>query len=54
MEDLAVVPGEPLRLSARLSVRDGATGRPDELLAALGLDPFGARIVRVRLILAEA
>jgi len=54
VEDLAVVPGEPLRLSARLLVRDGATGRPDELLAALGLDPFGARIVRVRLILAEA
>jgi len=51
VEDLRVVPGEPVGLHDRLAVRDGATGRPDELLAALGLDPFGARAIRVRLIL---
>ncbi len=35
----------------RLSVRESATGRPDEVLLAMGLDPFAARIERTELIL---
>ncbi len=31
----------------RLSAREGATGRPDELLLAMGLDPYAARIERI-------
>ena len=39
------------RLEMRLSAREGATGRPEEVLAALGLDPTTARVERTRLIL---
>ena len=35
----------------RLSARESATGRPDEVLLALGLDPFAARVERTELIL---
>jgi radical SAM-linked protein len=38
-------------LTMRLSVRESATGRPDEVLLALGLDPFAARIERTDLVL---
>lgn len=38
-------------LRMRLASREGATGRPDEVLLALGLDPFAARICRTRLFL---
>jgi len=38
-------------LGMRLVAQPGATGRPDELLLALGLDPLGALIHRTRLIL---
>ena len=53
VEDLAL---ESMRngyaqLRMRLSAREAATGRPDEVLMALGLDPFAARIERTRLIL---
>lgn len=34
----------------RLTAREGATGRPEELLAALGVDPFAVHIERVNLI----
>ncbi|UCF60246.1 MAG: DUF2344 domain-containing protein [Anaerolineaceae bacterium] len=34
-----------------LSAREGATGRPEEVIASLGLDPTYARIHRTRLIL---
>lgn len=44
--------GEALRM--RLTSREGATGRPDEVLLALGLDPTAARICRTRLFLAPA
>jgi len=47
-------PGEPTLLRMRLSVREGATGRPDEVLLALGLDPFATRIERTGLILEPA
>lgn len=39
------------QLRMRLSARESATGRPDEVLLALGLDPFAARIERIELIL---
>lgn len=37
-------------LRMRLSARESATGRPDEVLLALGLDPFAAQIERTALI----
>ena len=40
------------RLLALLSARENATGRPDELLAAMQIDPLSARIHRSRLIFA--
>lgn len=44
--------GRP-RLRARLAARPGATGRPEELIAALGLSPTLARYHRVALRLAQ-
>jgi radical SAM-linked protein len=38
------------QLSVRLSAREGATGRPEELILALGADPMNARYHRTRLI----
>ena len=48
IEDLSVVSnhdGAP-RLEMRLVTRTGATGRPEEALLALGVDPFAARVHR--------
>jgi len=42
--------GKPC-LFMRLSARSNSTGRPDEVLFALGLDPFSSRLERVALIL---
>jgi len=42
----------PGTLVMRLYARQGATGRPDEVLEALGLDPLSARIERTSLTLA--
>lgn len=42
---------EGILLDMLLSARDSATGRPEEVLSELGLDPFGARITRTELIL---
>jgi radical SAM-linked protein len=39
------------RLLARLSARESATGRPDEVLSAMGIDSSAARIQRTRIIL---
>ncbi|HSR48429.1 MAG TPA: TIGR03936 family radical SAM-associated protein [Anaerolineales bacterium] len=39
------------QLTMRLSAREGASGRPDEVLEALGLDPALAIATRTRLIL---
>lgn len=36
-----------------LSARDGATGRPEEVLSALGIEPETARVERIRLIFQE-
>jgi radical SAM-linked protein len=38
------------RLSIRLSSREAASGRPEEVVAALGLDPNSVRVHRERLI----
>lgn len=38
-----------LRLHLRLTVREGATGRPEEVMLAMGLDPFAASIERTQL-----
>lgn len=43
--------GAPPTIWMRLSAREGATGRPDEVLAELGLDPSAAHIERCNLIL---
>jgi len=43
--------GHSSQLFMQLSAREGATGRPEEVLAALGFDPLLARIERFRLIL---
>ncbi|MEW5869505.1 MAG: TIGR03936 family radical SAM-associated protein [Chloroflexota bacterium] len=42
------------RLLARLSARQGATGRPEEVIAALGAVPEKARVHRTRLIFQPA
>jgi radical SAM-linked protein len=39
------------RLLCRLAAREAATGRPEELLSALGIDPLAARIHRTRLLM---
>jgi radical SAM-linked protein len=39
------------KLALRLAARSGATGRPEEVLLALGIDPVSARVHRTALIL---
>lgn len=39
----------PILLHLTLSVREGATGRPEEVLSVLGLDPFRSSIARTQL-----
>jgi len=51
VESLALCPDGTLFM--RLSAREGATARPEEVLSALGLDPSQARVERTRLILAD-
>jgi radical SAM-linked protein len=51
VETLEVAPGGR-ELRMQLAAREGATGRPEEVLLALGLDPTRALIRRTRLILA--
>jgi radical SAM-linked protein len=41
------------RIHARLMAKEGATGRPEEVLDALGTDPLSARINRDRLVIAD-
>lgn len=51
--DLQILPPDTQahpRLTTRLSAREGATGRPEELLDALGLDPLAARVERTKLV----
>jgi radical SAM-linked protein len=41
-------------LKMHLSAREGATGRPEEVLAALGVDPTTARVERTSLLMTPA
>jgi radical SAM-linked protein len=55
IEHLAIIPArdlEPLRLTMHLSARESATGRPEEVLNTLSIDPFSTRIHRVHIKLA--
>jgi radical SAM-linked protein len=52
IETLAAV--DEATLAMQLAAREGATGRPEEVLAALGLDPARAKYHRAKLLLAEA
>jgi len=47
-------PEESPAVRMTLAARGGATGRPEELIDALDLDPSSARITRLRLILAQS
>ncbi len=56
IQTLTLLPSTDYRtptLFMRLTAREGATGRPEEVLSALGLDPFAARVERIRLVLAN-
>lgn len=44
---------ESFTLQMTLAAREGATGRPDEVLTALGIEPEYARVERTRLIFQE-
>jgi radical SAM-linked protein len=53
IETLAVLPPDETgrqRLRMLLSAQEGRTGRPEEVLAALGYDPVAARVERTRLV----
>jgi len=50
VETIERLEGEPPRLFLRLSAREGATGRPEEVLSALGIDPLASRVHRTRLV----
>ena len=52
LHELAPDKGSAL-ITMRLAAREGSTGRPDEVIAALGLDPAAARVERTKLILTE-
>jgi radical SAM-linked protein len=50
LEHIAANPAGLERLQTRLAANEGATGRPEEVLAAMGIDPLTARMHRSRLI----
>lgn len=49
--DLHLAAQDPLTLSMTLTLEPSKTGRPDEVLLALELDPLDARIHRTRIVL---
>jgi radical SAM-linked protein len=51
VESLSVQLAERPELYMRLTAREGATGRPEEVLLALGYDPASFRVERLALIL---
>jgi radical SAM-linked protein len=53
IEHLALEAGDPAWLALQLAAREGATGRPEEVVDALGLDPLAARYHRIRLVLRD-
>ena len=54
IEELRLIATDTPTLHMRLSLREGKTGRPDEVLYALGLDPADTRIHRTQIILADS
>ena len=54
IEELTLVAADSPTLHMRLSLQEGKTGRPDEVLYALGLDPADTRIHRTQIILADS
>jgi hypothetical protein len=50
---LAEVAGPGWQLTLRLALEPGATGRPDEVLDALGLNPLELHVHRTAIVLAE-
>jgi radical SAM-linked protein len=51
VQSLTIEPGSDRAvIRSRLQATEGGTGRPDELLAALGVDPATTQIKRIRLI----
>lgn len=46
--------GQMPTIDMRLHLKPGRTGRPDEVLLALGLDPFDARVHRTQLHLVDS
>ncbi len=57
IEELRLLPGDPggngsVRIFMRLSAREAATGRPEEVLRELDIEPTNARVERTRLIFA--
>lgn len=42
---------DPISIKMRLAAREGATGRPDEVIAALGISPESTRVERLRITL---
>jgi hypothetical protein len=53
IERLEISAAEPPALHMRLAAREGATGRPEEVLQAMGQDPASYRVERLALILAS-
>jgi hypothetical protein len=51
--EVLTVDTETSTLQMKLTAREGATGRPDEVLTALGIEPEYARVERTRLIFQE-
>ncbi len=50
---IETLPGSLQQMLAQLAAREGATGRPEEVLEALGIHPTTARIHRTRLVFGE-
>jgi len=56
IEELQLIPNDKdgrQRLKMRLTAREGATGRPDEVVDQMGYDPQATLIIRTRLIFIE-
>jgi radical SAM-linked protein len=53
IQELKICSSDPLILCMRLKAREAATGRPDEILAELGIALEDARVERTRLIFKE-
>lgn len=56
IEELSMLPENEQnqqQIMARLAAREGATGRPEEVIAEMGYDPLAARVHRMRLIFGD-